>query len=187
MIDKTYPLVLNTESIKTIFKVLFGSLFMALVAQFKITLWFTPVPISLQTAGVLLIGSLFSPRIALSILLTYLGEGAMGFPVFAGAERGIAHLIGSTAGYLWSFPLVAYMIAKVRSSLENPLHHFILLCFGSFLMLTCGTLWLACLIGLQSAFTLGFYPFIPGNILKISTVFSTLYLTKGLCSFIKKN
>jgi biotin transport system substrate-specific component len=170
--------------IKNITLGLCGSLFMALLAQLKITLWFTPVPISMQTFGVLMIGSLFSPRVAFSSLMLYLFEGAIGLPVFAGGSTGLAVLIGSSAGYLWCWPFVAYGIAKLR--FENPLHNFVVLCLGSFTILACGTLWLGCLIGWNSAFQLGFYPFIPGNLMKICLAFSTLYLTKGVGHMINK-
>ncbi|HEV8479600.1 MAG TPA: biotin transporter BioY, partial [Candidatus Eisenbacteria bacterium] len=81
-----------------------GSLVVAVAAQIAIPLSWTPVPITGQTLGVLLVGaSLGWRRGALSLGL-YLAEGACGLPVFAGGAAGVVHLMGPTAGYLWSFP-----------------------------------------------------------------------------------
>src|SRR5215510_9056491 len=87
-----------------------GSLVVAIAAQIAIPLPWTPVPITGQTLGVLLVGaSLGFRRGALSMAL-YLAEGASGLPVFAGGAAGAVHLIGPTAGYLWSFPFVAALV-----------------------------------------------------------------------------
>jgi biotin transport system substrate-specific component len=184
MLAKEATLISHFPLLKNASIVLGGSILMALLAQFKVSLWFSPIPISMQTFGVLLIGSLCTPRIALSSLMLYLFEGAIGLPVFAGGSAGIACLVGASAGYLWSWPFIAYGIAKLRS--KNPLHHFIILCAGSFSILICGTLWLSFLIGWRSAIALGFTPFLLGNMIKISLVFITLQLTKGAGCIIKK-
>ena len=86
------------------------SLFLALCAQLSFPLPFTPIPITLQTLAVLLTGSaLGSKRGGLAMIL-YLVEGAAGLPVFENGTGGLAHLIGVTGGYLWAFPIAAFVV-----------------------------------------------------------------------------
>jgi len=85
-----------------------GSLLLALCAHVSVPLGFTPVPLSLQPFGVLLLGLLVSPRMAVATLVAYLAEGAAGLPVFAPSPiSGIAHLLGPTGGYLMAYPAAA--------------------------------------------------------------------------------
>src|SRR4051795_200234 len=94
--------------------VLLASAFVALCSHVALPLYFTPVPLTLQPFAVLLIGLLLSPRLAAGSLLAYLGEGALGLPVFApgaGSAPGLAHLFGPTAGYLLAYPFAAMLIA----------------------------------------------------------------------------
>ena len=78
--------------------VVFGTLLLAISAQFKIPLY--PVPITGQTLVVLLIGMTFGARLGGITMAAYLFEGVLGLPVFAGGASGIATLIGPTGGYL---------------------------------------------------------------------------------------
>src|SRR5215472_18332131 len=74
--------------------VLVGSLFVAACAHASLPLYFTPVPLTLQPFAVLLLGLLLSPRLAAATLLAYLGEGAIGLPVFSpgpASMPGLAH------------------------------------------------------------------------------------------------
>ncbi len=84
-----------------------GSLLMAALAQVRIPLPFTPVPITGQTFGVLVIGASFGARLGFLTLLLYLIEGILGLPFFAGGGSGFSHLAGATGGYLLSFPLAS--------------------------------------------------------------------------------
>src|SRR5579863_2421645 len=78
-----------------------GSLLLAVCAHISVPLWFTPVPLSLQPFGVLLLGLLLAPHLAAGTLVAYLAEGIAGLPVFApGIVSGPAHLLGPTGGYL---------------------------------------------------------------------------------------
>src|SRR5947209_254868 len=86
------------------------SLFLALCAQVSFHLPFTPVPITLQTLGVLLTGAALGSRRGALAMLVYLAEGAAGLPVFAGGSGGLIHLLGFTAGYLWSYPIAAFVV-----------------------------------------------------------------------------
>ncbi len=91
----------------------FAALFAALtgaVAWFKIPLPFTPVPITLQTLMVLLSGAMLGPIYGALAMIIYLVLGAIGLPVFAGGSSGVAALFGPTGGYLFSYPVAAFVI-----------------------------------------------------------------------------
>lgn len=85
-----------------------GSLLVALLAQVSIPLPFTPVPVTGQTLGVLLVGGALGSRLGAASLALYLGEGAIGLPVFAGGVGGLP--VGPTGGYLVGFVLMAYVV-----------------------------------------------------------------------------
>jgi biotin transport system substrate-specific component len=85
-----------------------ASLFVAVCARVTLPLPFTPVPLTLQNFGVLLVGLVLGSRRGFAALLLYLAEGAAGMPVFSIAGLGgIAQLLGPTGGYLFAYPLVA--------------------------------------------------------------------------------
>ena len=91
----------------------FAALFAALtgaVAWFKIPLPFTPVPITLQTLMVLLSGAMLGAYYGALSMITYLILGAIGLPVFAGGSSGVAALLGPSGGYLFSYPVAAFVI-----------------------------------------------------------------------------
>src|SRR5262245_17113843 len=79
------------------------NLLLALSAQVRIPLFFTPVPITAQTFVVLLTGALLGPRLGAAAMAAYLLEGAMGLPVFQGGNSGVAYMFGPTGGYLIGF------------------------------------------------------------------------------------
>jgi biotin transport system substrate-specific component len=148
-----------------------GSIFLAVCAHVSIPLWFTPVPLSLQPFGVLLIGLLLAPRLAAATLLAYLAEGAVGLPVFAPGLAGIAHLLGPTGGYLMAYPAAAFLISCLRQN--GPQRFAVSLAaaaLGDLLILACGTLWLASRThtSLTTAASLAALPFLPGDALKVS-------------------
>src|SRR5207244_7507194 len=85
-----------------------ASLFVALCARLTLPLPFTPVPLTLQNFGVLLVGLTLGSRRGFAALALYLVEGAVGMPVFNPAGLGgVAQLLGPTGGYLLAYPLVA--------------------------------------------------------------------------------
>jgi biotin transport system substrate-specific component len=153
--------------------VLAGSAFVAVCAHVVVPLGFTPVPLTLQTFAVLLLGLLLTPRLAAGTLTAYLVEGVLGLPVFAPTPvmPGLAHLLGPTGGYLLAYPAAAFLIAfvwrNIRRSFPGALGSAVA---GNFLILGCGGLWLAVLThaSLQSVLTLGVVPFLPGEGLKIA-------------------
>jgi len=85
-----------------------ASLFVALCARIAVPLPFTPVPLTLQNFAVLLVGLTLGSRRGAIALVLYLGEGALGFPVFSSGLGGFARLMGPTGGYLMAYPLAAF-------------------------------------------------------------------------------
>lgn len=151
--------------------VLLGSLLLALCAHISIPLWFTPVPLSLQPFGVLLLGLLLAPGLALATVAAYLLEGAAGLPVFAPGPLGIAHLLGPTGGYLMAYPLAALLISALwRRSRRGFGTALASAAAGDLVILFGGALWLSVihLASLRTALSLAALPFLPGDALKIA-------------------
>src|SRR3984893_18327112 len=87
-----------------------ASLFVALCARVALPLPFTPVPLTLQNFGVLLVGLLLGSRRGFTALALYLTEGSLGLPVFNPTGLGgVAQLLGPTGGYLIAYPAVAFL------------------------------------------------------------------------------
>src|SRR5579863_7285513 len=96
------------DGIEQVAIVIGASLFVALCARLTVPLPFTPVPLTLQNFGVLLVGLALGPRRAFAALVLYLGEGLMGMPVFnPTGVGGLAQLLGPTGGFLLAYPFVA--------------------------------------------------------------------------------
>jgi biotin transport system substrate-specific component len=153
--------------------VLAGSALVAVCAHIALPLYFTPVPLTLQTFAVLLIGLLLSPRLAAATLGAYLIEGALGLPVFAPSLLGIsglAHLFGPTGGYLLAYPLAAVLTSFLwRRGQREFFAAALSATTGSLLILVLGALWLILLshTSVQSVLTVAVIPFLPGDALKI--------------------
>ena len=103
-----------SRAVYNVVVVVAGSLVVAGLAQVKIHLGFTPVPITGQTLGVLLVGASLGPGLGAASLLLYVGEGAIGLPFFAGGAHFAHGLVfpvctsdGASAGYLWGFVAAA--------------------------------------------------------------------------------
>ena len=150
--------------------IVLGSLFVAALAQVEIPLPFTPVPITGQTFGVLLVGAaLGSKRGALSLAL-YLAEGIIGLPFFAGGAHGLSVVIGATGGYLIGFIAAAYIIGLLaeRGLERNARTSFIPFLAGTVIIYTCGITWLSIVLGsFSKAVALGMVPFLIGDVIKL--------------------
>jgi biotin transport system substrate-specific component len=147
------------------------SVFTALCAQVSFHLPITPVPVTLQTLAVLLTGAALGSRRGGLAMLVYLAEGAAGLPVFAGGSGGFIHLVGFTAGYLWAYPLAAFVTGLLcERRLERSLFTSALAMLpGTLIIYALGVSWLAVVLSLNplKAFALGMLPFIPGDIIKL--------------------
>lgn len=163
--------------------VVLGSVLMAGLAQLSIRLPFTPVPVTGQTLGVMLIGgSLGAVQGSLSILL-YLAEGAAGLPVFAEAQGGVTWLITAdpfhtTGGYLWGFVAAAFVIGLVSQrkwgrGVGGAIGAMLI---GEVVIFATGVPWVAYALHIsgERALELALYPFIVGEVAKILIAAGTL-------------
>lgn len=128
-----------------------------------------PVPITLQTMFVVLGGAILGPGFGALGQVFYLVMGSSGIPVFAGSAAGMGILTGPTGGYLIGFALAAVLVGRLirlRTSFWWQLLTFYL---GSQVILSLGVLHLGLFYtdGFREAFTVGYLPFIPGDLLKI--------------------
>jgi biotin transport system substrate-specific component len=148
------------------------SLLTAVLAQIRIPLPLSPVPLTGQTFGVLLSGAGLGMRRGFASQALYLAAGAVGLPAFAGGAAGIAHLLGPTGGYLWAFPVAAGLLGRlVELGASRRVWTLALALFGAdLLILISGTVWLRGLlrVPLQDQWRLGFFPFLAGDIVKIA-------------------
>jgi len=148
------------------------SLLTAVLAQIRIPLPYSPVPLTGQTFGVLLSGAVLGMRRGFASQVLYLAAGAAGLPVFAGGGAGVAHLLGPTGGYLWAFPVAAGLLGRlVELGASRRVWTLALALFSAdLLILISGTVWLRSLIRvpLQDQWRLGFFPFLAGDIVKIA-------------------
>lgn len=171
---QTLALQLNSESkLYQLFQILSCSLLLALSAQIAIPLPFSPVPITLQTFAVMLIGIKLGPKNAALAVLAYLAEIAMGCPFLPCAVSNPAVLVGFKAGYYFGYVAEAYLIGYLATRLQAS-QFFIFGVVACMLDLFLGTFWLSLYTGWKSAYIMGFIPFIPGEIVK-------LYVATRIC------
>ncbi len=146
--------------------ILGGSLLIGLSAQIAVG-W--PVPFTMQTFAVLMIGALFGARYGSLTVVAYLIEGAAGLPVFSHGQGGLAVLFGPTGGFLYGFvaaALVTGFLAQ-RGWDRHVVTTILAMIIGNLLIYTFGLLWLSLLVGFKSALAAGLYPFIAGDLVKI--------------------
>jgi biotin transporter BioY len=150
--------------------VLGGSLLIAAAAQLRITLPFTPVPVTGQTFAVLLLGALYGAKRGAATAMTYLMLGIMGLPVFSAAPPGPAALVSPTAGYLAGFVAAAWVTGSLseRGWDRKPVTAAMAMLIGSAVLFACGLLWLGRFTGWDLVIQTGLLPFIPGDLLKIA-------------------
>jgi biotin transport system substrate-specific component len=151
----------------------------------KISIPLTPVPISLQTVAVMLIGLLYTRASAVQAVATYLILGAMGLPVFSTNNFSLSTLIGPTGGYLLGFLAAVSIMTSVRDKWFNKSslsHHVILCTIGTSVVFTLGVSWLAYLVGLEKAVSLGVLPFLLPAVIKVAILTSLLKLYRTVVS-----
>jgi len=146
-----------------------GSLLVALMAQVKIPLPFTPVPLTGQTFAVLLAGAALGSHRGAASLLLYLLQGIVGLPVFAGGANGLAYLAGPTGGYLLGFAVAAFVVGWLAERGKDRRVVTALLVFlaGEAVIYLFGVTWLGVFIGFEKALSAGLLPFLPGDAIKL--------------------
>ena len=178
----THPTLLNTLApgnslIRTARFAIAGSLLLALSAKAQVPFW--PVPMTMQTFVVLVLGAVYGARLAGATVALYLLEGALGLPVFAGtppAVAGLAYMAGPTGGFLVGFlaaaVLVGYLAERgwdrtfLRLSAVMVLGHAVIFAFG--------LAWLSALMPFVKAWAAGFVPFMAATALKTALAIAAM-------------
>lgn len=160
----------------SVLQIFAASLFLALCSQISMPLYFSPVPLSGQTFGIMIIGASMGSRKGLLSVLAYLAEGSLGLPVFACGSSGIMSLLGSCGGYFLGFLIQVYLVGwfAERQTTFQITKMLPILLLSCLLQLGLGVLWLSLFATLESALLMGFYPFLMGETFK--SVIVALYL-----------
>src|ERR1700722_18296125 len=139
-----------------------------LVVSAKVQVPFYPVPLTLQTLVVLLLGATLGARLAAASVALYLIEGLAGLPVFAGAVAGPVYMAGPTGGFLVGFLAAAALTGFVADQRWDRTWIRLLasLSLGHAVVFAFGFLWLAQLIGAQKGFAAGVAPCVLATIVK---------------------
>ncbi|WP_439601137.1 biotin transporter BioY [Devosia sp.] len=147
--------------------VVLGTLFLALSSYVEVPM--VPVPVTMQTFAVMLVGALYGWRLGAITIIAWLAEAAIGLPVLSGGAAGAHHFVGPTAGYLFAFPVAGAVVGWLAERGWNghrPALAFVNMLLGNALCLALGAAWLAVLFGADVAWTSGVAPFIVGGVLK---------------------
>jgi biotin transport system substrate-specific component len=156
---------------KTAIAVVLATALVAICAHIAMPVGFTPIPVTMQTFAVLLLGLLFSPGAAFACLALYLVEGAFGLPVFSPhGPGGIAQLLGPSGGYLLSYPFAAALASLLyRRGRRRFVDAIAAAGLASVLILAAGASWLGLLGHLRFSviFAQSIAPFLFGDAVKV--------------------
>lgn len=178
LVDALWPAG-TTPAVRWTVLALAGSLLLTASAKAQVPMW--PVPMTMQTFVVLVLGMAYGARLAGATVALYLFEGALGLPVFAGTpERGLglAYMAGPTGGYLAGFLLAAVAVGWLaeRGWDRKAAWSIAAMAIGTVLQLVPGVAWLAVLIGFEKALAAGLTPFLVGAVLKLGLAAAVLPL-----------
>ena len=158
----------QSKFVKNLFIALIGSILLAISSKIKIP--FYPVPMTMQTLVVLIIGIGFGWKLGVATIMLYLFEGIIGLPVFSGTPEkgiGLVYFTGPTMGYLIGFIVAAFFAGKFNFD-NNLIKNFFKLIFATSFIYILGMLWLGGLIGWDKPiFKLGAQPFLLAELFKI--------------------
>lgn len=146
-----------------------GVLLLALTAQLVIPLWWTPVPLTGQSFGVLLLALVWGRHRGVSVVSSYVALGFLGAPIFA-AGAALPTAFGPTSGYLVGMVVAAFLVGWLsdRGWVGSYVRAFGAAIFGTLIVLFAGVVGLMGwpLPAEESIWTAGFLPFVPGGIVK---------------------
>ena len=158
----------QSKLLKKLFIALIGTILLAISSKIKIP--FYPVPMTMQTLVVLIIGIGFGWKLGVATIMLYLFEGIIGLPVFSGSPEkgvGLIYFTGPTMGYLIGFVVAAFFAGKFNYN-NNLFKNFLKLTFATSFIYILGMLWLGGLIGWDKPiFKLGAQPFLLAELFKI--------------------
>ena len=161
----------QSKLLRYVFLALIGSIILAVSSKIKIP--FYPVPMTMQTLVVLMIGIVFGWKLGLATVSLYLFEGIIGLPVFSGTPEkglGLVYFTGPTMGYLLGFLVAVYISGKFNYD-SNIIKNFLKLLLATSFIYILGMTWLGNLIGWDKPiFKLGAQPFLLAELFKILIV-----------------
>ena len=154
--------------------------FISLLAQISVPIPGSPVPVTGQTLGALLIGTTYGARLGFITFATYLFAGIAGAPIFASGSHGFEKITGATGGYLVGMLVASVILGYLadRNADQKFRTSFPALLFGDLVIFTFGLAWLHASLDMTWAatFKAGFTPFILGEALKIAITATSLPL-----------
>ena len=175
----------QSKIIKSVFLALMGTILLAISSKIKIP--FYPVPMTMQTLVVLILGITLGWKMGLATVILYLFEGMIGLPVFSGSPEkgiGLVYFTGPTMGYLIGFLFTVYFAGRFEFK-GNLFKNFLQLIFSLSFIYFFGMLWLGILIGWEKPlFQLGAQPFLFAELFKVLMVLFSLSKLKKLNKYL---
>ena len=146
-----------------------GSALLWASAKVQVPMW--PVPMTMQSGGVLFLGFAYGARLGAATVALYLFQGAMGLPVFAGTPEkgiGLAYMMGTTGGFLAGFMIAAILLGWLaeRGWGRTLAGTAAAMAVGTVVLHAPGVAWLATFVGFEKAVALGLTPFVAGAVVK---------------------
>lgn len=151
-----------------------------LTVSAKIQIPFYPVPMTMQTFVVLMIGAAYGWRLGAATVALYLLQGAAGLPVFSGTPEkgiGIAYMMGTTGGYLLGFMLAAALVGWLaeRGWDRRITTTALAMLLGNIVLYIPGLLWLGTIVGWDKpVLAWGLTPFLLGDVTKLALATAVL-------------
>jgi|TARA_B100000787_G_C16102687_1_gene254259 biotin transport system substrate-specific component len=171
----------QSKIIKSVFIALMGTVLLAISSKIKIP--FYPVPMTMQTLVILLLGITLGWKLGVATVILYLFEGIIGLPVFSGTPEkgiGLVYFSGPTMGYLIGFLFTVYFAGFLKFH-KNLFINFLQLIFSVSFIYIFGIVWLGALIGWDKPlFQLGVQPFLLAELFKVLIVLFSLTKLKKL-------
>ena len=161
---------LNSSRVKPAVQAALGVILMVLSA--KLTIQIQPIPITMHELGIVLIGLLFSPAMALTTQVSYVGLGLLGLPVFSNMLAGPAVVFGPKGGFILSFLFGSFIISYLKQRLDGKLAHWLATAAGLSFVFAAGVFWLSFFVGWQDALRLGLAPFMLPLVVKTGIICS---------------
>ena len=170
----------DNQLVRNLLLAVVGSLVIWACAKIRIP--FYPVPMTMQTFAILMIGMVYGWKLGGATVLLYLAEGAAGLPVFAGTPEkgiGLAYMMGPTGGYLMGYVLAAVVcgyLAQLNWD-KRPVTTAAAMLFGNVAIYVPGLIWLGLLLGWDKPILeWGLTPFLAGDLLKLALAALTIPL-----------
>ena len=158
--DRLWP---QSGLLRNVMLAVLGSLFVTAAAQVQVPMY--PVPMTLQTLAVLMVGAAYGARLGGATLALYALEGSVGLPVWPGFDSGV---MWPSYGYILGFVAAAFVVGLLaeRGWDRSPLRMFAAMLVGNVVLYIPGLIWLAAWVGADKTLEYGLTPFILGDLLK---------------------